>query len=264
MLTSEVMGLWGLSLSWLTALLVALDLGIEFRKLGALAQDFRAVERGRVICAELARHEIEQRVRRLDGQQPSLGFWDRAHHSHVLGGRVELDDGTVDVEADSSAEVWTTPQEKKRSAVLSEAGFDSLSEQAKGKGALRTVVTRIVNGDAVWMVGARREGRFHARVVASFDPRTWVSSMRIKILLVVALDWVWVALGTALAVWKPHFGALSTAGALLLLAHFLGITPIAVAVREQCRTPALSFLRGIARRDDARAREDMHTEPSRI
>jgi len=264
MLTHELMGLWALSLSWLTALLVAWDLAIEFKRLGVLGREFRGAVEGRVLSAELARHQIEQRVRRLDGENPTLGFWDRSHESHILGGNVEIDGETLEVVASSAGEVWTSIEEKRNRSQLNQAAFDALLEQAKGKGTLRTVVTSIGRGDRVWLIGARIGRRFEAKVVAIFDPLTWVRSMRYKIVMVWIFDWVWVSTGTILALWKPHFGTVSTLGAVALIAHFLGITPVAVAVRERCRSPALAFLRGSARREPSAVANRTTSQPSKV
>ena len=51
-----------------------------------------------------------------------------------------------------------------------------------------------------------------------------------------------------LALWPPVFGQVSTRGALVLLGHFLGMTPVAMAAREKSRTPAFAFIRGSWRR----------------
>jgi hypothetical protein len=56
-------------------------------------------------------------------------------------------------------------------------------------------------------------------------------------------------LGTVLALWPPVFGHVSTLGALVLVGHFLGMTPLAMAARERSRWPAVQFLRGEWKRD---------------
>ncbi|HSQ66800.1 MAG TPA: hypothetical protein VLM85_26455, partial [Polyangiaceae bacterium] len=52
------------------------------------------------------------------------------------------------------------------------------------------------------------------------------------------------AAATRVAWSSPHFGALSVVGAVLCLAFFLGVTPLAVALRESVRTPNIAYLRG--------------------
>ena len=248
MLTHELMGLWALGISWLTALLVALDLGIDVRTwLARRASYGSPLLVGTVESDELAAHEIEQRVRRLDGPTPRLGYWDRAHQSHVFEGQVRVDGELVDVVGTPGAEVWTSPESKKAAATLDHAHFDTLYAEAKSaRGALRTVRTTLARGAHVWLVGERSGSHFEASLVSAIDPRPWSRSLLLQLFGVIALDFAWVSLGTVLALWAPHFGLVSTVGALVLIGHFLGITPIAVAVRERCRTPALTFLRGDA------------------
>lgn len=248
MLTHELMGLWALGISWLTALLVALDLGIDVRTwLARRASYGSSLLVGTVESDELAAHEIEQRVRRLDGSTPRLGYWDRSHASHVFEGRVRVDGELVDVVGHPNAEVWTTPEAKKAAASLERAEFDVLYAEAKSaRGALRTVRTTLTRGAPVWLVGERIGSHFEASLVSAVDPRPWSRNLLLQLFGVIALDFAWVTLGTVLALWVPHFGLVSTIGAIVLIGHFLGITPIAVAVRERCRTPALTFLRGDA------------------
>jgi len=244
MLTHETMGLWALGISWLTALLVALDLGIDFRRLGQLQGKFRrSLLEAEVLTENFARHVLEQRVRRLLAKTPTLGFWDRSHTSHITGGTVRVGTGTLAVSGTAGCEVWTSSDQKQAAARMGTTEFDALFEQAKRK-AVRTIETRVVQGDRVWLAGERKGERFDADIVSAFDPRPSLRKLRGRILALWLLDLAWVAMGTGLALSTPHFGTLSTVGAVVLLAHFLGITPIAVALRERCRSPALAFVRG--------------------
>jgi hypothetical protein len=62
------------------------------------------------------------------------------------------------------------------------------------------------------------------------------------------LNAVWVAAGTVLALWPPVFGMISIGGAIVLIGHFLGMTALAMAIREKSRSPAIAFLRGSCKR----------------
>lgn len=245
MLRPEWMGLALLCLSWVTALLVALDALVDVRALRRLLAGWKTtLLEGTVASPELGALAIEQRVKHLDGATPRLGFFERGHGS-ALGGAVQLGGEPVTVTAAPDAEVWPAPGALEAAARCeSPAAFDALAAQVKGQGALRTVRVALRQGQPVWLAGTRDGSAFVASLAAGFDPRAWVRSRLALNLGLVALDLAWCALGTGLALWPPVFGTVSVLGAMLLVGHFLGITPLAVAVREQSKTPAKAALLG--------------------
>lgn len=251
MLSFEVMGAALLGLSWLTAVLIALDALIDARAVRArLAAWKGALVTGTVACDELAAHEVEQRVRVFDGPVPTLGFFDRAHASRVTGGAVQVGGQVLEVTAAPGAEVWT--HEASRAAAAACPGpdaFDALAAQARGAtGALRVVRTALVRGQPVWLAGQHDGRTLRASLAADFDPRVWARARLAMLAGLIALDAAWVTAGTVLALWPPVFGWVSQAGAALLVGHFLGLTPVAIALREKARPPAVAFLRGEWRR----------------
>ncbi len=252
MLTRELMGSALLGLSWLTALLVVLDALIDARSMRARLRAWKkGLRAGQVKAEELATHEVEQRLKQLDGETPGLVFFDRAHVSTVKGGAVELAGETLEVVGAPGAEVWL--DETTRAAAAACAGtaqFDAMltSAQAAG-GGLRTVGTSVRAGSPVWLVGTQDGSRFVASLVSNFDPRSFARARLAAIAGLVVLDLAWVAAGTVLALWPPVFGLVSTGGAVVLIGHFLGMTPIAMAAREKSRSPAVAFVRGTWRRD---------------
>jgi hypothetical protein len=251
MLSRELMGSALLALSWLTAVLVALDALIDVRAVRArLAEWKRSLVEATVETDALGVHEVEQRVKVFDAPVPTLGFFDRAHTSRLQGGTVRLGDELVEVVAAPHAEVWTSDEARAAAAACSSpAQFDELAARAKATtGALRTVRTPLGRGAKVWLVGVREGASFKASLAADFDPRTWARTRLVRLFGVMALDVAWVSVGTALALWPPVFGLVSVAGAVVLIGHFLGLTPIAMAVREWVRPPATAFLRGEWRR----------------
>ena len=134
------------------------------------------------------------------------------------------------------------------------AAFESMTISAKGAGGgIRTVRTSIRAGAQVWLVGKRQGEKFEARMVSNFDPRTWARGRLSAIFGLIALDLLWVSVGSVIALWPPVFGVVSIGGALVLLGHFLGMTALAMAAREKSRTPAFAFLRGSWRRSGAEA-----------
>lgn len=247
MLTQELMGAALLALSWVTALLVAGDALIDVRAVRArLAAWSSGLFEGVVDVDELGTHDIEQRVRVFDGPKPTLGFFDRSHVSHLTGGRVLLNGESVEVVASPDAEVWTSEAARAQAAACGGAqAFDELAAKAKGStGALRVVRTSLKRGQRVWLAGVREGASVKARLAADFDPRTWARARLARLVGLIALNFAWVGLGTALVFTGPRFGLVCIGGAVVLVAHFLGLTPIAIAVREFVRPLPIAFLRG--------------------
>lgn len=253
MLTRELMGSALLVLAWVTAGLVALDAWIDLSAMRARLRAWKTgLKRGTVKADELATHEVEQRIKQLDGEQPGLVFFDRQHLSHVKGGAVTLDDGAqVEVVGAPQAEVWFDEATRLSAAACHGASeFDAMFSSAQGAGGgLRTVRSHLRAGQPVWLVGTQDGARFTATLVSNFDPRTFARARIVASLGVIAASLAWVAVGTVLALWPPVFGAVSIAGAVVLVGHFLGMTPLAMAAREKSRTPAVAFVRGTWTRD---------------
>src|SRR5258708_4286461 len=85
------------------------------------------------------------------------------------------------------------------------------------------------------LAGERRGQTIVAAVLATSDPRAWCAR-RIGLLagFIVAIL-VAASACTALALATPRFGLVSTIGAGLGLAYFLGVQPIATQVRDWVR-----------------------------
>ena len=251
MLTRELMGTALLCLSWVTAGMVALDALIDARAmLRRLGEWKSTLLQGTVVAPELAVHEVEQRVKQLDGDGPGLVFFDRKHASTVTGGAVTVGSETLEVTGAREAEVWIDEATRLAAAACSSpSAFEAMNTSAQGAGGgLRTVRTSLRAGAPVWLVGTTQGAKFEAQVVSGFDPRTWAKSRLTASLGIMALSLAWAAVGTTLALWPPTFGLVSTGGALVLIGHFLGMTPIAMAAREKSRTPAFGFIRGTWKR----------------
>lgn len=247
MLTRELMGSALLGLSWLTATLVALDAAIDVRALLKLLSKWKGSLWQGEAHGELASHAVEQRVRLRDGAQRALLFFDRGYTSAVAGGPVQLPGGQVlEVVGAPNAQVWVDAAERSQAAACASAAqFDALAATASaGTGGLRVVRTGVRAGQRVWLGGTRAGARLTVDLVATFDPRRFVRARLLATFGLIAVDLAWVALGTTLALWPPVFGAVSTLGAAVLLGHFLGMTPLAMASRERSRTPDVAVLRG--------------------
>ena len=241
MLTQEVMGLLVLAVSWATALMVMLDLLIDFRALGAKAKALR----GRLVQAtvgekSLGFHEVEQRVRQFEVPRPAFALFDRAHRWELSGGPVTVGQEQLQVVAEPKAEVW--PELSAQQAQPVDASL--LKASAGPKGALRVVRTELSPGTSVYLAGTREGSTLRVELASLVEPLGWLRSRRTLVLALIALDLVWASAGTAVALTPPVFGLWSKVGAAVLLGHFLGITPLAVLVRERCRWPSIAFVQG--------------------
>jgi hypothetical protein len=194
-------------------------------------------------------------VKQLDSDEPGLVFFDRKHVSHVAGGAVTVGGEQLEVVGAPGAEVWIDAATKDAAAACSSpTEFDSLTKSAQGAGGgLRTVRTSLRAGQAVWLVGEKKGGKLEVSVVSSFDPRGWAKGRLVGITGLQLLNATWVAAGTVLALWPPAFGLVSIVGAIVLIGHFLGMTALAMTIREKSRSPAIAFLRGSWRRSEAPA-----------
>ncbi|MFT3711889.1 MAG: hypothetical protein QM817_29975 [Archangium sp.] len=255
MLTREMMGIALLGISWMTAFMVALDALIDFRAMRALLKSWKTTLRTATVkTEELASHEVEQRVKELDSESPGLVFFDRKHTSLIKGGVVSLDGKDVTVSSASSAEVWVDADTKAKNATCNTtAQFDALMQRAKGAGGGTRVVKSTVHaGQTVWLAGEQQGETFVASLISTFDPREFARARAWASLGVVFASTAWVIAGSVLAFWPPVFGMISIGGAVVLIAHFLGMTPLAMAAREKSRLPSVAFLRGSWRRDEVR------------
>lgn len=254
MIQPEWMALALLGIAWVTALMIAGDALIDARAMLRRLGDWKTtLVQGTAVAPELAVHEVEQRVKQLDAAAPGLVFFDRTHVSRVLGGAASVGAEQLEVVAAKDAEVWIDEATRLNAASCpSAAEFDRLDKLAQGAGGgLRTVTTSVRAGQAVWLVGTKSGSRFEASVVSNFDPRPWASGRVARIAGLIIANFAWVSLGTVLALWPPAYGTVSIAGAVVLIGHFLGMTPIAMAAREKSRTPAVQFIRGEWKRDAA-------------
>lgn len=240
---------------WIVALLSALDVLIDFRRLGVLRQSWTPLASPKgtgVVKATVAEakgpaqafavHHLEQRVRALD-QPNTLGFWDRKHGGELFGGALKVGDATVAV-APQAVELWPAQDRQASAHPVGAPQFAALMVDAqKAAGALRQLDTSFVAGDTVWVGGtfdgaAVTAGPSGKVLVSAVDPNAWAAARQQLCLGFVALSVGWAGLGTFLAVAAGEpWGLLSKAGAVVLIALFLGLTPLCVKVRNACRTP---------------------------
>lgn len=265
MLTRELMGALALGVLWVGTLLMLLASAGDVRRWFALWRRMRPLPpdtsgvgmiAARVVAnGPLARHTVIQTGRWAavaEGEPRAILFHDREYRSELLGGSVEVVDGSrrIDIPA-TGAEVWAPG---KPQTIDPDLAFEQAYAYSKHvKGFPRALRTELNVGHPVWLVGELRAdgnrwtfgpssaGRL---IVSTVDPRA-LSARKIRLGLLVMLALFLVGAGsTALAVWPPPFGGRSIAGAVLCLAFFLLMQPIGVWLRDTLRSPASAIVRG--------------------
>jgi len=263
MLSREVMGLFSLGVVWLTALLVAGAAWQDLRDVLRLLRRARRAWSGKVEstlhASEFASWSVAQRGRALDGDAEVIAFQDRVLSSRVSGGTLRVGDGSGarSLRVEGPGEVWVSAAAREAAGMreTSGASFDeAYGAAARAAGFERTVRVTLGVGDEVFVLGELSGdsvvGGDAGLVVASFDPFPVLARQAAEIVLFVAAELAACAAATAVALAPPHFGRTSVLGAVLCLAFFLGVTPLAVALRERVRRPSEAYLRGtLARRD---------------
>jgi len=262
MLTQEIMGLLALGILWLNGLLV---LAVALKQLAAVlrmrARFRRARAEGRLVegvvkgDAPIAVRRVEQlgRARTDKGSQKIILFTDGAQSFEVLGGILETASGEVEVAPapGDRAEVWVAPRRAEEAAACpSEDAFDDAwGDARKYKGHRRDLAVDVRGGDRVWVVGARDGDRVVAPegaplLLSMVEPFGWAGAKASLIGGFVLAAAVGLAAVSALAMWPPWFGTVSTIGGALCVAYFLGIQPLGTAVRDAVRTPARQPING--------------------
>lgn len=240
-----------LAIVWTAGLLCALasvgyarTLASRFRALASL--EVGKVANGAGEGGAFAVHEVEQIGRAMDGEPPAIVFSDKQYRSRVHGGTIESAGAERAFEADDGLEIW--PDRASQSEAAEVAGddeIDALYKDARSsKGAARTVAVPFAAGKKVWFVADGKRLTF----LSAEDPRAFLSS-RVRAHLFFAVAELAILGGlTFLAVRPPAFGPLSTLGGAALVAFFLAVQPIGVAVEEASRLPFSRFLRGTHKR----------------
>jgi hypothetical protein len=268
---NPILGLFALGSMWTAAILVAAAAWQDRKSLKNLIDRFNPLDlregalgmgsiRGKVDARGpdriFAVHEINQLGRALDAEQPAIGFRDVSASSRCLGGFVTAAGIWVRIPAaDSRVSVWTPREAREQAAACSDAfTFEAAHLGAKSaKGTRRTVTTALRAGDAIFIAG---EVQLQDRklvvkapanqnlILASFDPRGNLTRQARVITLFILAELLACALCTALALWSPAFGTVSTLGAVLCLAFFLGVTPIGVELHDWSQPPDGAPLHG--------------------
>lgn len=270
MTTTQAIAFLGLGFFWLHTVLMAAHAWREGQYLRRRLRAWRdGLVPGRVVEARgegevFARHRVEQVGRsKGDGR---IHFHDRAYVSEVLGGVVELDDGTrIDVGAGTRAEVWVEPGQRRAgewstSTDLEGPGAERAVAQAtKARGLPRVLESSLGDGSRVWLYGLDMAGPPPRRVggvevadprsslVSSFDPRPWAARHARRAQLA-AVAFVVLAGACSLAMlWPPRFGSLGVGGALAAVVVFNLLQLFLKLVRDHVRVPPIHRVGGLWR-----------------
>ena len=264
---NAIVGLSCLGALWTAALLVAGAALQDLRALRALGERLRRLGDGElgvglavgdVIAGSgpdgaLATHEVTQLGRALDAGAAPVAYRDTTHASRVLGGVVRAGGRLIAIGGEAArASVWVQGPARDAAARAGDPDFASAYAAAcTSRGHARTLATTIRAGDRVFVAGelVRRSDELVLRapaggelLVATTDPRAFIARRRAALLAFVAGELAVCALCTLLAAWPPVFGRVSTAGAVLCLAFFLGVTPLGVWLRDRCAPPSRASL----------------------
>jgi len=260
-LSRETMGVLSIAALWVTALLVAGAAWQDLRDVRGRWRRARSALRGRVESVEgegaLATWWVEQRGRALDSKGEAIAFHDRAFHSSVAAGTVRVGERLYRVTG--PGEVWASPGARARACLEADdpATFGAAYAHAtRAAGFVREVRVSLRVGDEVFVLGetvgdsiVRATGAGNGPLVVSgFDASPELARHAGAIVAFIVGELSACAWVTDVALSTPHFGARSIVGALLCLGFYLGVTPLAVALREKVRRPSEAYVRGSWRR----------------
>ena len=266
MLSYELMGLLGLGVLWLTALLIAGAAWQEWRDLRArraqwlplgAATDGVGLKSGVALATDrpgaLAAHMIEQKGFAVVATRPTIEFCDGARRCELFGGVIRVADVELEITGPADVQVWPDAQRQlELSACPDAATFCEAYEKArKACGVWREVETPLRAGDRIWIAGRFSEAGRRVEAVdgvlllSAMDPTRWSKKKETLVLGFIAGELLLCGLCTLLALWPPAtVSTTSLIGGVASLAYFLGIQPVGNIVRDAVRPPHRARLRG--------------------
>jgi hypothetical protein len=262
-----ILGALALFSLWANSLLILAMAFKQLRALQRLKTRFTdGKDRGTLIYGEaentpdgvLATRTVNQTGRAVTSGSPGqIVFADGEQGFTMYGGSIRLGtDELVDLDASANEiEIWHSPE--RISTTLGCQDLETFDEAhaaaSRFRGFQRDLTFSVLEGDSLWVLGERSEGRVcapkHGPLILSMvDPGQWVRQQ---------IRWVWAFLLGAsstlivvsvIALLPPIFGTLSTLGMVLCLAYFLAVQPVGTALRDRIRPPAHQPVGGMKRK----------------
>ena len=273
MLSKELMGVLALGILWVNTLLIAAAAWKELAALTVWRRRLVPVDgdegvglvRARVTHGAgpggaLAVQRVEQLGRAAthdEGGRRVIHFADRSAVGEVFGGTATRDGIEIEIEitvdAEANAEVWVPATALTASgACASDEVFDRAFADAKKARGFTRAIEGAANGEVYLFGQLRPMGKGLALatakpgglLVATFDPRPWLDRKIALAALFIVGDVALAAGCTAVALWPPRFGLVSTLGGAACLGFFLTAQPAGTALRDAVRLPSRAWLRG--------------------
>ena len=240
MLSHTMMGVLALGILWVNTLLVAAAALGRARELRGLRQRLSS---GGVFHGKLASGAaslvVEQVGRQGSGATPTVVWHDRSHACRI-DAVVERSSGdAVVIDGTEEPMVWLDSGAVRAAALPGPDAFDRVFEEArKAKGSARTLEVSVTQEAEVWASRA-------PALIATIDPIGWCRKREAVLSIGFVPAIVILAAGvTALTLYPPVFGTVSTVGGALGLAFFLLVLPAGTAMRDWARAPHERFVRG--------------------
>jgi hypothetical protein len=249
-LSNETMGAFCLGVVWLNGLLIAAHVWQTQRALTRERSAIGSVVRGVVVdtgdAAALAVVHLTQIGRAITEDGPSrILLTEAKRRCDVHDATVEVGDAKLAVIASEVVRVWCL-----NATPAHEGDFERAFGEASTSRGYQTEVDLAIGtkGGTVWIGGERDGDTLRARLVSDRDPAAVLASARGRAATFVVLNLVALVGITALALVRPWCTGLSTLGGMLAVAYFLGVQPIANALRESMAGPAARPIGGIWQR----------------
>jgi hypothetical protein len=276
-LTRALMGGLCLAILWVNTLLVVAAAWQQLAALVRLRGDLGRVLRGRVTRGEggaLAVLRVDQ-VGRAAADGETIVFHDRSAAGEVRGGALEVEGSgevLVPAQGEAGAEVWLDAALVARAGACpsTEAYERAVDPARKARGFSRTLVAEVGVGATVYASGTLRreaEGQVLAPppggrlLVSTVDPRAFCARKAALAAAFIVAVLLLAAACTAVALWPPVFGTVSTVGGALCLVFFLLVQPAGTALRDAVLVPGRAPVRGRWARPEAAGRPVLDVAP---
>jgi hypothetical protein len=238
-LSNETMGAFCLAVVWVNTLLIAAHVWQTQRALGIERRALGNVVRASVLdtrdAASLATLHVAQIGRAITEEGPNrILFTEASRRSEVHPATIEIGGDEVELVPSDGVRVWCLG-----GAARHDEDFDRAFGEARTSRGYKSEVDVGIGaaGSTVWVAGTRDGATLRATLVSDRDPAAVVGSARARAIVFVVASLVMLALVSALALTRPWFEGWSTLGGVLAVAYFLGVQPIANALRESMASP---------------------------